>query len=233
MDAVILCGGKGTRLASLVNDVPKPLAIVAGRPFLEHLLSYAVRFPRITRIIFATGHLAHKVEAHFGNCFQGIPLVYSKEDSALGTGGAIVLAMRRYTIDEPFLIFNGDSFIDADLDGLINLLEISSSLIGLSTFKVKDGGRFGTLACEDNKVVRFIEKDGANQPGIINAGIYSAQPNAFDHWQDSQGFLSLEQTILPELVRQGSVSAIETGTRFIDIGLPETYMAATDFFLSD
>jgi len=230
MDALILCGGKGTRLATIVNEIPKPLALVAGRPFLDYLLDYLSKFEQITRVILATGYLANQFESYYGCISRGIPILYSVEDIPVGTGGAIVMAMRRYRIQEPFFIFNGDSFIDADLDRLTMILEDKAALLGLSLFKIADASRFGTVLCSSGKAISFTEKSGLSTPGLINAGVYIASPAAFDTWRNLDKFLSLEQEILPVLVRGGSVSVIETGSRFIDIGTPETYLAATNFF---
>lgn len=230
MDAIVLCGGKGTRLASVITDVPKPLAPIGGRPFLDYLLHYLKNTAVISRIILATGYLAPKVEAHYGASFCDLPIVYSVEEEPLGTGGAIFQAMRSFNIEEPFFILNGDSFVDVDLNKLLELLNIQQQGMALTLYDVDDAARFGTVACDDERVTGFFEKTGRMEPGLINAGIYAVHPETFDHWKWTRGFISLEQTVLPELVKRGLVSAIKSGTRFIDIGLPETYASAASFF---
>lgn len=230
MDAIVLCGGKGTRLATVVNEVPKPLAPVGGRPFLDYLLSYLDQSGIVARVILATGHMAAKVEAHYGHRFCNLPIVYSPEEMPLGTGGAVVKAMRRFHVQAPFLILNGDSFVDADLAALSRLLNDSHAGMAMTLYQVDDAARFGTVAWDGIRVTSFIEKTGRGEPGLINAGIYAATPEAFGTWIQSEGFVSLEQTVLPELVGLGSVTAIQSGGRFIDIGLPETYASAAAFF---
>jgi len=230
MDAIVLCGGRGSRLASVVSDLPKPLAPVADRPFLDYVLDYLRRSGRVSRVILATGYLAEQINTHFGNEYAGMPLVYSQEDKPLGTGGAILLAMRRFSIDSPFLILNGDSFVDVDLAALERSIVNTHFSFAMSLFRVADTARFGTVVCDEERVTRFGEKTGGTEPGLINAGVYIVRPQAFADWSQIGGMLSLEQVILPALVGRGAVTGVESGTRFIDIGIPATYAAAEDFF---
>lgn len=232
MDAIVLCGGKGTRLAAIVNDVPKPLAPVGGRPFLDYLLDYLGRTGCVSRVILATGHLATKVEAHYGPRFRDLSIVYSPELEPLGTGGAVFQAMRNFGLVDPFYILNGDSFVDADLGELRRLHARNGSAMSLTLFRVDDATRFGTVTRVGDTVTGFVEKAGHHEPGLINAGIYAASPDALAEWRQAQGFVSLEQEVLPKLVRRGTVSALESGSRFIDIGLPETYATAKAFFVA-
>lgn len=230
MDAILLCGGKGTRLASVVSDVPKPLARVDGRPFLDHLLALLRASALVDRVILASGHLAERLLAHYGEHFEDLPLVHSREDSPLGTGGALLLALRRHGDGGPVLVLNGDSYLDADLAALHALLARPGCDLAMAVHAVADAARFGTVVLDDDRVLGFHEKRGRAEPGLINAGIYALRPTALAAWQDHPGALSLETTVLPALVAQGRVAALRTGTRFIDIGLPETYAAAAAFF---
>lgn len=230
MDAIVLCGGKGTRLASVVSDVPKPLAPVSGRPFLDYVLAYLERSGLVGRVILATGHLAQKVEAHYGERFGRLALCHNPESVPLGTGGAVFQAARRHGLDGPFFILNGDSFVDADLAALARLQEESNAAVALTVFGVDDAARFGTVVLAGKRVSGFVEKTGRHEPGLINAGIYVASSSALGEWLHRDGFVSLEQEVLPALVERGSVSAMKSGERFIDIGLPETYASAATFF---
>lgn len=230
MDAVILVGGKGTRLASVVSDVPKPLAPVHGRPFLDYVLDYLCASGQVSRFILATGHLADKVEAHYGARYRGIDILYSRETDPLGTGGAVLNAMRQLTLSTPFLLLNGDSFVDADLLALQQLHQASASGLTLALFPVDDAARFGTVCVAGSRVSAFSEKTGLNQPGLINSGIYLIEPAVLQPWLQDRAPLSLETAIMPQLVAANRVHALVGGSRFIDIGLPETYQAALDFF---
>jgi D-glycero-alpha-D-manno-heptose 1-phosphate guanylyltransferase len=229
MDAIVLCGGKGTRLSSVISDVPKPLAPVNGRPFLDYLLSYLAASGLVRHAILATGHLAEKVEQHYESRFGPLRLSYSREDNPLGTGGAVLLALRRHAIASPFFIANGDSFVDASLASLSALLSEKADL-AMSLYQIDDAARFGSVELEGRTVTGFHEKNGRPVPGTINAGLYACRPHVFDAWHGHAGALSLEQDMLPILVQQQRVAGLCSGTRFIDIGLPETYLAAPDFF---
>ncbi len=233
MDAIVLCGGRGTRLAQVVSAVPKPLAPVGGRPFLDFLLSYLNQSKLISRAVLATGHLATKVEAHYGTRFCDLEIAYSAEAEPLGTGGAVLQAIRRFDMAGPFLILNGDSFVDADLAALMKLLDLECFDFAMNLFHVKDASCFGTVEWDGLRVTGFSEKNGRAEPGLINAGIYGATRKAFKHWRHTGGFISLEQLVIPELVRRGAVGAIQSGQRFLDIGLPESYAGAEAFFASE
>lgn len=230
MDAVILCGGKGTRLASVVQDVPKPLAPVHGRPFLDYLLDYLNGSGLVHRVLLATGHLAHKVQEQYGDNYRGLPLCYSVEPQPLGTAGALLRLQSIYTLTEPFLLLNGDSFVDVDLPALVQMHQAQQTALTMSLFAVEDAARFGTVTLAQNRVRAFIEKRGVAEPGLINAGVYLLQKDTLAAWSGVSGMLSLETEVLPRLVAQNAVAGLQSGNRFIDIGLPETYRAALDFF---
>lgn len=231
MDVLVLCGGKGTRLAQVVSDVPKPLAPVLGRPFLDYVLDFLAQSGLVCRFVLLTGHLGQLVEQRYGDQYQTLPIRYSFEETPLGTGGAVLQALRHGDLSSPFLLVNGDSFVDIDLRRLLEHHTTHGNGFTLATFLVEDAARFGTVELQGGRVVAFREKSGLNQPGAINAGVYVVAPPVLDPWRDRNGMVSLETEILPALVRHGKVSALATGTRFIDIGLPETYSAASGFFV--
>jgi NDP-sugar pyrophosphorylase family protein len=230
MDAIVLCGGKGTRLASVVSDVPKPLAPIGGRPFLDYLLAYLERSGLVSRVVLATGYLAQQIEDHYGAKFGSLSIVYSYEAAPLGTGGALLLALRSYSISSPFLVLNGDSFIDVDLASLVELLKNSGAGFAMSLHQVDNAARFGTVELFGNSVIGFSEKTMRSSCGLINAGVYLLTPETLNKWYESTCSVSLELDILPDLVSKGNVVGFKSGTHFIDIGLPETYFEAPAFF---
>lgn len=230
MDALILCGGKGSRLASVVHDRPKPLAPIDGRPFLDFVLDHLVETGVVSRIVLATGHLAAQIESHYGQSYCGIPISFSEEPTPLGTGGAVLHALRQTTISRPFLLLNGDSFVDATVTEMLLLHEQEGAALTLALYPLDDTARFGTVDIEIGRVKQFIEKSGIAKPGLINAGIYVVDPTALQPWEEISGSLSLETDLLPALVAAQCVCGLRTGTRFIDIGLPETYCTAQAFF---
>lgn len=230
MDALILCGGKGSRLASVVNDLPKPLAPVHGRPFLDYVLDHLASGVKPARVILATGHLADAVEAQYGGRYRELALLYSREASPLGTGGAVLHALRRFAPSSPFLLLNGDSFVDADIAGMLELHRDSGAALTMALVGVADAARFGTVTLDGTRVAGFVEKSGVAAPGVINSGIYLVDPAALAPWRGHAGPLSLETEVIPRLLAARGVHGRLTGTRFIDIGLPDTYRAASDFF---
>ena len=231
MDAVVLCGGAGTRLRSVVKDVPKPLAEVLGKPFLSYLLDYLAGTGIVGRVILATGHLAQTVEERYGNEYAGMRITYSPELQPLGTGGAVIHAIRNFQLSCPFFLLNGDSFVDVNLNELLVMWHRHPDSIILSLYPVVDCSRFGMVEVDGPIVKRFIEKSDTQEPGLINAGIYVLGQQLLTKWMDrSDATVSLEQEVLEELVGEGRVMGVQTGTCFIDIGLPETYLAATKFF---
>lgn len=230
MDAIILCGGKGSRLAGVVDGVPKPLAPVHDRPFLDYVLDYLAGATKLARVILATGHLADAVQAHYGSRYRELALLYSRESSPLGTGGAVLRALRRRALSSPFLLLNGDSFVDADIARMLRLQRDSGAALTMALVGVADAARFGTVTLDGTRVAGFVEKTGVAAPGIINSGIYLVDPAALAPWRAHAGPLSLETQVIPQLMAARGVHGQLTGTRFIDIGLPDTYRAASDFF---
>jgi ADP-glucose pyrophosphorylase len=223
MDAIVLCGGKGTRLASVVSDVPKPLALVNGRPFLDYLLTHLISSGLITRIILATGHMADKVAAHYGDSFQGIPIAYSEETEPLGTGGAILLAIQRYQLQAPCFALNGDSFVNADLIALKERGSQPGCKFALTVFQVENAAAFGTVTLEGERITSFLEKTGETKPGLINAGVYYLDPQYLlqKHWASKT--VSLEYEMAPLLQKENVICGMQSGDVFIDIGTPATY----------
>jgi D-glycero-alpha-D-manno-heptose 1-phosphate guanylyltransferase len=231
MDAIVLCGGGGTRLKSVVDKVPKPLAEVLGRPFLNRVLDYLARSGFVDRVILATGHLAETIEAQYGEGYGCLRIEYSRELQPLGTGGAVLLALKNFRLSSPFLLLNGDSFLDFELPRLIAEWERNPDSIVLSLYPCADCSRFGVVELEGSRVARFIEKTGQEEYGLINAGIYLLREDVLDPWKRSdEAAVSLERDVLPRLTGAGKVLGVPTGTCFIDIGLPETYRAASAFF---
>ena len=230
MDAVVLCGGRGTRLAPVLQDLPKPLAPVNGRPFLNFILDHLIASERVTRIVLATGYLGEKVRNHYGDTYNGVPIAYSQEATALGTGGAVVNALRSLEISDPFFLLNGDSFADVQLDILFDQLADPTISFAMAVQAVPDAYRFGTVTMHGSYVTGFAEKTGLHKQDLINTGAYAVRHQAFDAWISSSNVVSLEVEILPALVASRRIVGLPSGSRFIDIGLPETYSLSEDFF---
>ncbi len=224
MQLVVLAGGFGTRLRGALPDgLPKPMAPVAGRPFLEHLLDRAI--PQgVEAIHLLVGHRAEVISDHFGNRYRGAAVTYSFEDHPLGTGGALKAAAPQ--VAEEFLFVNGDTFADVNYRSLVELL--GSSCLGMSLAKVQDAGRYGSVATEADVVVGFREKGGVG-PGMVNAGAYACRHDLFDLLPPQESFSFETDFLQPELPRlRPRFQVVDSG--IIDIGTPESYAFANETF---
>jgi NDP-sugar pyrophosphorylase family protein len=222
--AVLLVGGLGTRLQSVLPSTPKPLARVGNMPFLE-LLVLQLRSQGILRILMCTGHLAGQIEQEFGDGKKwGVAIDYSQESQPLGTAGAVKLAEGYLKQASDFLVMNGDSFLELDLRQFIQFHRKHGGLMSMAVRKVPDAARYGTVHMDANhRVVGFSEKTGATAPGIINGGVYAFNRAVLD--QVPQGPASFEKDVFPRVLEQGVYAQEQLGM-FIDIGTPEDYARA-------
>src|SRR5207253_5900044 len=171
--AVLLVGGLGTRLHSVLPSTPKPLASVGNKSFLE-LLVRQLRYQKIRRLVMCTGYLAEQIEDEFGDGHDwDMTIEYSKEPSPLGTAGAVKFA-RRYLGDvSDFLVMNGDSFVEADFHQLFRFHRAHGGLVSITVVEVTNACRYGTVQVNHAGRVRcFSEKTDNNAPGLVNAGVY-------------------------------------------------------------
>ena len=218
MEAIVLAGGFGTRLQSVVSEVPKPMAPIGDVPFLEYILKYLQK-NGANRVIFSVGYKWEIIEQYFGNKFQNIELIYSVEDEPLGTGGAIKKAMGLVEKNEVYII-NGDTFFNINLD---NLNLDNSSKLQLSLKKMYDFDRYGCVESTNNLVTKFTEKSYQKE-GNINGGIYLASKNIFDSFHLDEKF-SFEE-FMEKNLNQLNISAKVFENYFIDIGIPKDYKKA-------
>ena len=170
-EAVILAGGFGTRLSHVVSNVPKPMAPVSGKPFLCYLMDRLVEAD-VERIVLATGYKHEVIESYFGHSYRGVEVIYSREDTPLFTGGAIVQAARLLRTDN-FVVLNGDTLYDIDFNELTTEHEIKDASITIALRAVTDTSRYGAVECaEDERIIAFQEKEASAGAGVINGGIY-------------------------------------------------------------
>lgn len=224
MDAILLVGGLGTRLRSVVSDVPKPLAPIDGRPFLDRLLEQLARFQSIDRVVLAVGHLAERIVDRYQTVSAaGFSLEFSHETVPLGTGGAMRQALERCDSD-PVLVMNGDSYFALDFEGMRRAHENTGALLTVAVTEVPDCGRYGAVSIEPGsaRVAAFREKDGRAVPGFVNAGCYLISRRALGRFP--VGASSFERDVIPRLLTE-TYAWVQAGT-FIDIGTPETYALA-------
>lgn len=222
--AVLLVGGMGTRLRSVLPSTPKPLASVGKKSFLE-LVIQQLRSQGISRLVMCTGYLADQIESEFGDGRNwGIAIKYSEESAPMGTAGAVKLAQRCLDNASDFLVMNGDSFLEVDFHELIRFHRRHDALATMAVVRVDNASRYGTVCLDsDHRVVQFLEKNGSDHAGLINAGVYVFSRAIFDQIPETPA--SLENDIFPKLISQGLYALRHSGM-FIDIGIPEDYSRA-------
>jgi D-glycero-alpha-D-manno-heptose 1-phosphate guanylyltransferase len=218
MEAIILAGGFGTRLKSVVVDLPKPMAPVNGRPFLAVLLD-ALQEQGFIRIILSVGYRHEAISDYFGDTYRGMVLSYAIESSPLGTGGAISLAMS-LAQQEVVFVFNGDTYLEIDAAALLACWQKAHLPIMVVRY-VPDAGRYGRVDFDCGRITAFHEKGEAVE-GFINAGCYVLPKMAFDGYGLPKSF-SFETDYLPLVLQSGEVMACPYDGQFIDIGFPEDY----------
>lgn len=221
---IILAGGKGTRLSSVVSDVPKPIALVNGKPFLHYIFSYLQK-QQIKQVILSVGYLSDVIIQYFGSEYLGIKIKYVIEKEALGTGGAIKYAFEQ--IDEAAYVINGDTFFNIDLKQLAD--KHADAVIALKPMEKFD--RYGTVELDnDSRIIHFLEKQYCEE-GLINGGIYFIQKSVFDKIQTPDSF-SMEKNIFEKHADDLKIQGKIFTDYFIDIGIPEDYYLAQHYFSS-
>jgi D-glycero-alpha-D-manno-heptose 1-phosphate guanylyltransferase len=224
-EAVILAGGKGTRLRQVVKDIPKPMALVNGKPFLWHVLTF-LSHQGINHFILSVGYKYKVILDYFGDYFNGIKISYAIEKKALGTGGAIKLASG-FVENDNFWVVNGDTFLDVNLNSFYNKCKNNS--ISLALTQMEDFDRYGIVETDDEKIIAFKEKKYQKQ-GFINAGIYLLKKGVFNNFAPAKQVFSFEKDILEQTVNKTNIGYYKTDSTFIDIGIPEDYYRAQYIF---
>jgi phosphoheptose isomerase len=224
LEAVILAGGKGTRLRDVVADRPKPMAEVAGRPFLEWLL-LSLRKQGVRRLVLSTGHLAEAIETYCGDGSRwDLEISYSREESPLGTAGAIRQALPQLEGDR-FFVLNGDSFCPANLFQMFADHARHRARATMWLAQVKDCARYGRVELDAAAAITaFREKSAGEGPGLVNAGVYLFERDVFEPLPAGKS-VSLEREVLPELVTKG-LFGVRGQQPLLDIGTPDSYREA-------
>ena len=222
-EAVILVGGLGTRLRSVVADRPKVLAEVNGKPFLAYLLEQ-VAAAGITHTVLCTGYRGEQVQTAFGEQYAGMQLSFSQETTLLGTGGALRLALPQLSTST-FLALNGDSFCEVNLADFWAWHLAHQARASLILSHQADTSRYGRVSSSANGAIQsFDEKDNVSGPGWINAGLYLLSSELLEALPPNE-VISLERQVFPKWIGQGLFGFPNQG-RFVDIGTPESYAQA-------
>ncbi len=218
-EAVILAGGFGTRLQSVVADVPKPMAPVKGKPFLQYILDYCIK-QGIESVVLSTGYKHEVIFSFFGSQYKTIQIQYAHEKEPLGTGGGIQFALQK-CLDENVVVLNGDTFFDVDLQELENQHIKAQSEFSIAAKKMYHFNRYGIIQTLENRITAFEEKRAVEE-GIINAGVYIINRTKFLALQLPQKF-SMEKNYMEKFFFSKPFYAFEFSGYFIDIGIPEDY----------
>ncbi len=228
-EAIILAGGKGTRLQSVVKDVPKPLAPVAGHPFLHYLIRQ-LKNAGVTHYIFSTGYKSEKGETYIQRHQPDLNCSCAVEKTALGTGGGVRFAVEKCQHPHT-LVVNGDTFLDLDFEQFSKFHTQCGYKASLALKEMPTPDRYGTVTVDDSKtIVAFKEKTAGLNKGIINAGIYALEVAPFKSRFQVGEVFSLEQSYFEPSVEDKILGGYLCNGYFIDIGIPEDYERAQQYF---
>ncbi|MGD0583545.1 MAG: nucleotidyltransferase family protein [Bacteroidales bacterium] len=222
-EAIILAGGLGTRLRDVVEELPKSMAPVNGKPFLAYILDHMTGYG-FTRIILATGYKNRVVSNYFGDQWKGARLIYSVEKEPLGTGGAIHLALSQ-TVSENIFVLNGDTLFTLNFNELEGSFLKDGPIMTIALKPMTDFDRYGSVTLEGNRLVSFNEKKFCRE-GVINGGIYILNRKWFQENVPGEKF-SFEKDIMEKRTGQDLMTGYISDAYFIDIGIPEDYFRAS------
>lgn len=226
----VLAGGFGTRLRSVVSDVPKPLAPVAGKPFISYLLAQWTE-QGINDFVFLLYYEAEKIKAVLKSIsedpkFSDVNFRAITEEIPLGTGGSLLHAIKKLGMKDSFLVANADTWLRSGVSEICSVPPCA-----LAAVNVPNSERYGALRFEGTKITSFEEKNSTMKEGFVNSGLYHLLPAIFDG-EDAGSSFSLENHIFPRLVASGALGLVKLDDNFIDIGVPSDYLKFCDFIES-
>lgn len=224
----MLAGGFGTRLQQVVKEVPKSMAVVHGRPFLEYLFDFLIA-RGITSAVLSTGYKSNVIHSHFKDRYKELSLQYAVENEPLGTGGGIKNAFHKVIGEEAF-IFNGDSLFLVDLPGMAMLHKKENAAVTLALRHLGETGRYGTVNIDTlHRIKGFHEKREGSGPGFINGGVYILNKAFITGSLFGERF-SIEKDCFEKYFREMPMLGFPSEGYFLDIGIPEDYTKAQDEF---
>jgi D-glycero-alpha-D-manno-heptose 1-phosphate guanylyltransferase len=226
--AYILAGGLGTRLRSIINNIPKPMAPINGEPFLKLLLNYWIK-QGITKFIISVGYLKINIINFFGKNYNGVSIEYLEEKEPLGTGGGLLILSKK--LKDDFVVINGDTFFEVSLFKLKELKIKRKAGIVMTLFENIKPGRYGQVIIDKINWIKEIKQSKNNISNLVNGGVYLMDPkiiNTFSH--NFYKKCSLENDILPYLIQKKLIVAgLRQDGKFLDIGIPADYLRASKF----
>jgi len=227
-EMLVLAGGFGTRLKSVVSDVPKPMAPVSGRPFLEYLLDYWVD-QGVRRFVLSVGYKGDSIKEHFGTCYRNTEVSYVHESSPLGTGGAIRMALQQiHWNGDHILLANGDTWFEGDLTALAHAASQHNKPVTIALKAIEFNNRYGGVTIDDSGLITAFGVE-SQKKCLINAGCYlldiQALSGALRAYPEQ---FSFEEDMLKPLAAQKQVASSIQNNVFLDIGIPADYQKAAE-----
>jgi len=227
-EAIILAGGLGTRLKKVVNEVPKVMAPVNGRPFLEYVLDY-LNNNIFNHVVLSVGYKNEVIREHFGNKYKSVEIDYTIEDEPLGTGGGIKKAFE-YIEGHRAVVLNGDTMFRINMSKVFEFHFSKKCDFSIVLREVENVTRYGAVEIDENhKVVRFNEKGKQTGRGNINGGVYIINKKFFNQNKFADKF-SLEKDCFEKLIETYAFYGMVCKQYFLDIGIPKDYKRAQDEF---
>jgi NDP-sugar pyrophosphorylase family protein len=222
--AVILAGGKGTRMRPFTYEMPKPMIPVQGKPLLQHIVEL-IRKYEIRNITLSTGYMGDKIREYFGNGSKfGVDISYVEEKHEMGTAGA--LHLMEDTLSGPFIMFNGDILANIDLHDFIIFHRENKAAATIALTPVEDPSRFGVADLRGNRILKFIEKpkEGVVKSKLINAGVYVLEPEVLEYIPKGRSMMEVD--VFPKLAKEGRLFGYPFDGQWFDTGTHEAYERA-------
>jgi D-glycero-alpha-D-manno-heptose 1-phosphate guanylyltransferase len=230
MDVIILAGGLGTRLRSVVNEIPKCMAPIGGKPFLYFLLRYLAKYTELSTIVLSVGYLREIVIDWIQEHHKEFPFTFdfAMEETPLGTGGGIRFALQK-TESKDVLVVNGDTFFDVNISQFYQFHTSVQASISIALKPMREFDRYGTVSMDENHIIHSFNEKQYCRSGLINGGMYFINKNrcSLDHLPEK---FSFETEVLQSQVKKGNFYGFIDDNYFIDIGIPADYAKANDTF---
>lgn len=226
MEVIILAGGLGTRLRAVVPDLPKPMAPIRGRPFLEHQMDFCIS-QGATRFILSVGYKKEIIEAHFGARYKNCEIDYAREETPLGTGGGLLLALAQAQ-SASVIVVNGDTFFDVSFTQLAARHQAAKAVATLALRRIAHNDRYGEVVLNSSDEITQFTSEPSGETGLINGGVYLLDRAALLAltWRPGDK-VGLEQEIFPALLKSDhKMAGLVSDGVFIDIGVPQDYERA-------
>jgi D-glycero-alpha-D-manno-heptose 1-phosphate guanylyltransferase len=222
-EAIVLAGGLGTRLQSVLPGIPKCMAPVKGKPFLEFVLDYLIQHG-VNKVILSVGYRKDQIISYFGNQYQSLNIDYAIEDHPLGTGGAVKFAFN-YCVQDQVFVINGDTYFNPDLQMMEKRHFQTKADISIAVKHLSETGRYGLVQANTHgRITDFREKDTFIGGGWINGGIYLINRRIIDDFHSEK--FSVENDIFNTSCKKFHLQAFQSDAFFLDIGIPDDYNLA-------